>query len=126
MWDQMQLLASPCPKCQNLLFPANMYCERCFAGTSDDWQALQEPGYVRSHTVLYQSLHEEPLDRPETIALISWPETRGGIIHWLDDFDPEQLGLGLAVEPVWSQGRVGAMSDISHFRPVGPDWVGNP
>ena len=119
MRDQMQLLASPCPRCHDLLLPAKMYCERCFEETSDNWQVLEGPGYVRSYTVLHQSLDEEPLDEPETVALISWPGARGGIIHRLGEVTPEQLALGLAVESVWSQERVGAMTDISHFRPAG-------
>ena len=120
MRDQMQLLASPCPKCRDLIFPAKMYCERCFEETSGDWQVLEGPGYVRSYTVLHRSLDEEPLEKAEIVALISWPGARGGIIHRLDEAGPEQLALGLAVEPVWSQERVGAMSDIIHFRPASP------
>jgi acetyl-CoA C-acetyltransferase len=42
------------------------------------------------------------------------------------DNTEEQAALGLAVEPVWSQERVGAMTDISHFRPAGPDFAENP
>lgn len=126
MRDQMQLLASPCPQCGDLLFPAKMYCERCFEETSDDWQVLEGPGYVISYTVLHQSLDEEPLDEPETVALISWPGVRGGIIHRLGEVTPEETALGLAVEPVWAQERVGSMTDITHFRPAAGGQPGNP
>ena len=40
MRDHQQLLASPCPKCQDRLLPPKMYCERCFEETSDDWVPL--------------------------------------------------------------------------------------
>ena len=79
--DQQQILASPCPKCNDRLLPPKIYCERCFEETSDEWIALEGPGYIRSFTVLYRSLEEEPLDVAEIVALISWNGVRGGIIH---------------------------------------------
>ena len=40
------------------------------------------------------------------------------MIHRVLGVDPNQVTLGMAVEPVWADTRLGAMSDISHFRPV--------
>ena len=116
MRDGRQILVSPCPKCQDRLLPPKMYCERCFEETSDDWLPLEGPGYIRSFTVLHQSLDEEPLDRPTVVALISWEGIRGGLIHRLLGIDPAQVTTGMAVEPVWAEERTGALSDISHFR----------
>ena len=83
MRDNQQLLASPCPRCADFLLPPKMYCERCFEETSDDWVALEGPGYVRSFTVLHLDLDEEPLQTPLIVAMVSWPEARGGLIHRL-------------------------------------------
>ena len=116
--DEQQILASPCPKCADLLLPPKMYCERCFEETSDDWAPVEGPGYVRSFTVLHQSLDEEPLDVPEIVALIGWPGVRGGIIHRLNGVIASEVAFGMAVEPVWAEERTGAMADISHFKPV--------
>ena len=117
--DQQQILASPCPKCHDRLLPPKMYCERCFEETSDDWAPLQGAGYIRSFTVLHHSLDEEPLEVAEVVALIGWPEVRGGIIHQVKGMAPDRVTLGMAVEPVWAEERTGAMTDISHFRPAG-------
>lgn len=118
MRDNQHLLASPCPKCADFLLPPKMYCERCFEETTDDWVVLEGPGYVRSFTVLHRDLDEEPLQTPLIVAMVSWPEARGGLIHRLGGVEPDEVELGMAVEPVWSQERTGAMSDIDHFRPV--------
>ncbi|MDA0264401.1 MAG: Zn-ribbon domain-containing OB-fold protein [Chloroflexi bacterium] len=118
MRDNQQLLASPCPQCADFLLPPKMYCERCFEETSSDWLALEGPGYVRSFTVLHRDLEEQPLETPVVVAMVSWPEARGGLIHRLGDIDPAEVELGMEVEPVWSEERTGAMSDITHFRPV--------
>lgn len=120
MRDRRQLLASPCPKCHDRLLPPKMYCERCFEETSDDWVLLAGPGYIRSFTVLHRSLDEEPLDTPEVVALVSWQGVRGGLVHRLREIAPEAVAIGMAVEPVWAEQRVGAMSDISHFRSARP------
>ncbi len=116
MRDDRQILVSPCPKCHNRLLPPKMYCESCFEETSGEWETLSGPGYVRSFTVLHQSLDEEPLDFPEVVILVSWEGPRGGLIHRLRGVDPSQVITGMAVEPVWAEQRVGAMTDISHFR----------
>ena len=117
--DQQQILASPCPKCHDRLLPPKMYCERCFEETSDDWAPLEGPGYIRSFTVLHHSLDETPLEVAEVVALISWPQARGGIIHRIEGVAPDTVCLGMTVEPVWAEERTGAMTDISHFRPAG-------
>lgn len=118
MRDGRQLLASPCPKCRERILPPKMYCERCFEETSDDWAPVDGPGYVRSFTVVYKSLEEEPLDPPVIVALVSWEGVRGGLVHRIEGVSPEQVTMGMAVEPEWAEERMGAMSDISHFRPV--------
>ncbi|MEK7806507.1 MAG: Zn-ribbon domain-containing OB-fold protein [Chloroflexota bacterium] len=116
--DWRRILASPCPKCRDRLLPPKMYCERCFEETSEDWVPVEGPGYLRSFTVLHRSLEEEALDPPVVVALVGWPGVRGGLIHRVLGVDPNQVTLGMAVEPVWADTRLGAMSDISHFRPV--------
>jgi uncharacterized OB-fold protein len=118
MRDDRQILVSPCPKCRHRLMPPKMYCERCFEETSDQWESLSGPGYIRSFTVMHQSLEEAPLATPEIVVLVSWEGVRGGLIHRLREVDPAEVSIGMAVEPVWSDHRVGAMSDINHFRPA--------
>lgn len=117
--DRRQLLASPCTSCQDLLLPPKMYCERCFEETSLEWQALTGPGYVRSFTVVHQSLDETPLETPEIVALVSWRGVRGGLIHRLGEISPEAVTTGMPVEAVWAENRVGALTDIYYFRPTG-------
>jgi uncharacterized OB-fold protein len=118
MRDQQQILVSPCPKCRSRLLPPKMYCEACFEETSDAWEALSGPGFIRSFTIVHRSLEEELLETPEVVALVAWEGVRGGLIHRLREVAPGAVALGMAVEPVWAGERVGAMSDISHFRPA--------
>lgn len=116
--DQRQILVSPCPRCLSRLLPPKMYCQRCFEATLDQWEPLSGPGYVRSFTVLHRSLDDEPLEPPEIVALVGWNSARGGLLHRLREVEPASVTLGMAVEPVWAEQRIGAMSDITHFRPA--------
>ena len=116
MRDDRQIMVSPCPRCRRRLLPPKMYCQQCFEKTSDQWEVLAGPGYVRSFTVVHRSLEEEPLEVPEVVVLVSWDGVRGGLLHRLREVDPAEVSIGMAVEPVWAGQRIGAMSDISHFR----------
>jgi uncharacterized OB-fold protein len=58
------------------------------------------------------------MDPPEIVVLVSWEGVRGGLIHRLREVTPQEVTIGMAVEPVWAEERVGAMADISHFRPA--------
>ena len=116
--DEKRILTSPCPKCLDRLLPPKIYCERCFTETSDDWAAVDGPGYLRSFTVLHRSLDDEPLEAPVFVGLIGWRGARGGLVHRLEVPAGAEVSLGMAVEPVWADQRTGGMSDISHFRPV--------
>jgi uncharacterized OB-fold protein len=118
MRDDQQILVSPCPKCHSRLLPPKMYCEACFEETSDTWEPLSSPGFIRSFTVVHRSLEEELLETPEVVVLVSWEGVRGGLIHRLSEIELDRVALGMKVEPVWAGERVGAISDISHFRPV--------
>ena len=80
--------------------------------------ALEGPGYVRSFTVPHRDLDEGPLETPLIVAMVSWPEARGGLIHRLGEVEPDEVELGMAVEPAWFRDRTGAMSDTGHFRPI--------
>ena len=68
--------------------------------------------------LLEEWLEDERLQAPEVVALVSWEGVRGGLVHRIGEVAPEAVTIGMAVEPVWAEQRVGAMSDISHFRPV--------
>jgi uncharacterized protein len=119
MRDQQQILVSPCPKCHSRLLPPKMYCQSCFEETSDNWEPLAGPGFIRSFTIVRRSLEEELLETPEIVVLVSWEGVRGGLIHRLREIEPAgRVTIGMAVEPVWAAERAGGMSDISHFRPV--------
>ena len=116
MRDEARLLASRCPKCNEVSLPPKMYCERCFEETAD-WVEVSGPGYVKTYTVLHISLDEVPLDQPEVVAVIGWEGVRGGLIHRLRGMEPDQLKVGMEVELVWSDQRTGSLEDIHHFRP---------
>ena len=119
--DERRILVSPCSKCQDRLLPPKTYCERCFEETTDEWISLEGPGYLRSFTVMHRTLDEETLDTPIVVGLIGWHDVRGGLIHRVEVAGLAEVSLGMAVEPVWSEERTGAMSDISHFRPAARD-----
>ena len=117
MRDQKQILAARCPSCGDTFLLPMIYCEGCFEETQE-WSPVQGPGYVKTYTILHRSLDEDPLGHPIVAALIAWEGVRGGLIHKLDGIEPQDVEIGLAVEPKWAKERTGSLEDIRFFRPT--------
>ena len=115
MRDESRLMASRCPRCQEAFLPAKLYCERCFVETAD-WLPVEGPGHVNTYTVLHQTLDEEPLEEPEVVAFIAWQGIRGGLVHRVAGPGAHMIKIGMTVEPVWAEERMGNLHDILYFR----------
>lgn len=117
--EKGQFLATVCLECDVTHMPPRLYCEQCFA-LLDEWIEVAPVGHVHTFTVLYQDLDEQPLGEPRVIAFVTFDEADGGLVHDLGQVEPEDVHLGMAVEPVLKpQGqRRGAITDIAFFRPV--------
>jgi uncharacterized OB-fold protein len=114
-----RFMATICPECDITYLPPRLYCEECFARL-DDWVEVRPVGHVYTFTVLHQSLDEEPLPRPRILAFIHLDDTDGGLVHTLDEVEPEDVYLGMPVEPVFKAKaeRKGSITDIEYFRPA--------
>ncbi len=115
--DNRRLLASRCPKCREAFLPPKIYCELCFEETTE-WTPVEGPGYVKTFTLVHLSLDEEPLEEPETVAMIGWEGIRGGLLHRVARVEVDDALMGMAVEPVWEEERTGSLADIRHFQPA--------
>ena len=118
MRDHKRLLASQCPSCGEAFIPPKIYCERCFEETTE-WVPVQGPGYVKSFTMLHESLDGQRLAAPQVVAFVGWEGFQGGLVHRIEDINSEEVKIGIAVEPVWAHKRMGGIDDIAHFRPAG-------
>ena len=121
MRDEQQLLAAAVPEMRRPSAPGQNVLRAMLPGDRRRLGPDGGAGLRAQFTVLHRDLEEQPLDPPVVVALISWPNARGGLVHRLDEVTPANVTIGMAVEPAWASERTGALTDISHFRPAGLD-----
>ena len=114
--DKGKLVGTRCPSCGKTYVPARMYCEPCFERRTEE-VALPLTGEVTTFTVCRRDLDERPIAEPQVIAHIRIDGAEGGLVHWIAAA-PEAVRIGMRVEAVLAKKRVGALTDIEHFRPV--------
>jgi uncharacterized OB-fold protein len=115
--DEGVIMGTNCPACDLTYVPARIFCERCLASL-ETWQDVGTIGEVYTFTILFVDKDGLPLDEPEIIAFIQIGD--GGLVHRLGDIEAEDVEFGLAVEAVFKpkKSREGAITDITHFRPI--------
>jgi acetyl-CoA C-acetyltransferase len=113
-----KILGRECRRCERVLVPPRMFCERCFRET-DAWIEVEHSGTVQTYSICHVSWDMQPLDPPEIPAVISIDGSDGGFLHMLGEVDPDEVRIGMEVEAVWRPvgERTGSILDIAHFRP---------
>ena len=117
--DEGRFLGTRCEACDLVYVPATMFCERCFAQL-DEWVQVSNLGTVFTYTILYRDLDNQLMDPPAILAYVKLEGSTGGLVHYLSEGEPEDVYVGLEVEPVFKDAaeREGSILDIEHFRPV--------
>jgi len=113
-----KILGRECRRCERVLVPPRMFCERCFRET-DGWIEVEHTGTVQTYSICHVSWDMQPLESPEIPAVVSIDGSDGGLLHLLGEVDPEVVHIGMDVEAVWKPlgERIGSILDIAHFRP---------
>ncbi|MEN3045538.1 MAG: zinc ribbon domain-containing protein [Candidatus Hydrothermales bacterium] len=101
-----------CKGCKSIIIPPRIYCEDCFEKI-EKFIDVEGPFLVLSFTEIYFDLDGKPLERPYKVGFMVMPNSKGGIIHFLD---PEvEICCGDYVKPIFSEKRVGSIKDIKYF-----------
>lgn len=116
-----KLMGTACLTCDIVYVPPRLYCERCFDHL-DEWVEVPPTGRVYTFTVVHLDLDAKPLPEPRMMAFVQLDGADGGLVHFLDEAEPEDICIGMRVEAVFKDKaeRKGSILDIAHFRPVTP------
>lgn len=114
-----QFLATVCLDCDITYMPPRLYCEECFSHL-DEWVDVTALGHVHTFTVVHRDLDNDPLAEPRIMAFVTLEDSDGGMVHYLDEIEPEDVYLGMRVEAVLKakEEREGSINDVKYFRPV--------
>jgi uncharacterized protein len=115
-----RLIARSCRKCERVMIPPRMFCERCFRPT-DDWVYVKDTGTVNTFSLCYVSWDVRRLKQPEIPAVIEIDgASRGmGILHLISKVAPRDVHVGMRVTAVWrtASKRTGSITDIAYWMP---------
>jgi uncharacterized OB-fold protein len=116
-----RLIARSCHKCQRIMIPPRMFCERCFRPT-DDWVYLKDTGTVNTFSLCYVSWDVRRLKTPEIPAVIEIDGASPGmgILHLIRKVKPKRVHVGMRVVAVWKTpaARTGSVTDIAFWKPI--------
>jgi uncharacterized OB-fold protein len=116
-----RLIARSCRKCERVMIPPRMFCERCFRPT-DEWVYVKDAGTVNTFSLCYVSWDVRRLKQPEIPAVIEIDGASPGmgILHLIRKVNPKNVHIGMRVAAVWKppSQRTGSITDIAYWTPA--------
>ncbi len=115
--DKKETLAKRCDHCGTTFMPPRSLCDHCYKKTGP-WVKAGPQGAVTSFTVVRYYEPHLPVRTPFIMAMIKLDGADTSLTHILQDVAPEDVYIGMRVEPVWAEKRQARISDIAYFRPA--------
>lgn len=117
--DRGTFLATRCEDCDITYVPPKAFCDRCFEAL-DDYIDVGTVGYVETFTISFQNMDGSAKKHPRILAMVRIEGTDGGLIHYLEGIDWEEICIGMPVKAIFKPkpGRTGSIEDIVGFGPV--------
>jgi Predicted nucleic-acid-binding protein containing a Zn-ribbon len=117
--NEAQLYAAYCKNCDLIFFPVRGFCLKC-GNEVKELKKIKNEGIVVSYTIAKIDSYGKELEKPKIIALISFENVKGYLIHFLDEIQYDKLRIGLKVIPVFKEynERNGSLTDIKYFKPA--------
>ena len=115
--DNKRILAIRCNVCNKVYMPPRLTCKTCFTNMSE-WVELDGKGTLLTYTTVH---YDEPVlgrEAPVVYGVMKLDGADTGFVHFINEVGPEELRIGLRVEPVFRKERSGSILDIKYFRPI--------
>ncbi len=118
--DRGAFLGARCEKCDITYVPPRTYCEKCFDRLEDSYVNVEPTGTVHTFTVLNKNLDGSTKKEPVIMAMVRLDGTDGGVVHYLGGVKQDQVCIGMRVKAILKPKteRIGAITDIKHFKPL--------
>lgn len=114
--DRGKITGSKCSGCQSIYLPPRIYCEKCFTN-SEEFVEIENKGEIYTFCIVKYDNEGNKLKEEQIYALIKFPGVTGGLIHRIGEVRPEDVNIGMKVEAVLREKRIGHIDDIIYFRP---------
>ncbi|MBI4056758.1 MAG: Zn-ribbon domain-containing OB-fold protein [Elusimicrobia bacterium] len=116
-----KLIARKCHKCQRVMIPPRIFCEKCFRDT-DEWVYVKDTGRVNTFSVCFVTWDMKRIKKPQIPSVIEIDgASKGmGFLHMIHCPDWKKVHVGMKVKAVWKPKgkRQGAITDILYWVPI--------
>lgn len=116
--DNKKIVGTKCKVCNRVYLPARPTCYRCFAPMNDIVE-VSNNGVLTTYTVVYQPEPSHPTEPPFIYGIIKLDGADTGIAHIVSGIKPENIEVGMKLEAVFREKRIGSILDIKYFKPIG-------
>src|ERR1044072_2596127 len=101
-----------------VVLPPPAFAPVTHAATTD-FVEVEPTGTVTSWSWVSEPVAGQPFDRPFAFALVTLDGADVPFLHALDAASPDEVSTGMRVQVRWADERVGAITDIVCFEPLG-------
>jgi uncharacterized OB-fold protein len=115
--DNKKIMGTKCPSCNRVYVPARSVCKECF-GQLDEWVEVSDTGTLLTHTVAQEPSSVQPKEPPVVYGIVQLDGADTGLVHLLGEVKPDQLQIGMKMQAVFAEERVGSILDIKYFKPA--------
>lgn len=116
---QKQFLARTCPSCEMVYFPSPEQCARCLVALGEPF-ALEGRGEIETFCIVNFPFPGQLFKPPYVVAHLTLHGAGNRLMHRIMEIEPDDVVLGMEVEPVWVDDAdlEPSMASIRYFRPV--------
>ncbi|MCX5999105.1 MAG: Zn-ribbon domain-containing OB-fold protein [Chloroflexi bacterium] len=115
--DNKKIMGLRCPQCNRVYVPPRATCKRCF-GKLSEWCEVSDKGTLLAYAISHQANAAQPVQPPIVYGIVQLDGADTGIVHMIGEVDCERLHVGLRLQAVFKDKRVGDILDIKHFKPL--------
>ncbi|WP_034269379.1 Zn-ribbon domain-containing OB-fold protein [Haloechinothrix halophila] len=116
---ERKLIARRCAGCGQVYLPPPEFCSRCLTELEAPFE-LDGRGAISTFCVVSFPFPGQRIDPPYVVAHIQPHGAGTRLMHLVREIEPEDVHIGLEVEPVWvpDDELDTSLLSISHFRPT--------
>ncbi|WP_346384657.1 Zn-ribbon domain-containing OB-fold protein [Nocardioides sp.] len=117
---ERKLLARRCPGCSQVYLPPPEFCSRCLTELEAPFE-LDGRGTIATFCVVSFPFPGQTIEAPYVVAHIHHHGADTRLMHLIGDVAPDEVRIGMEVEPVWvgEDQLTTSMTSIRHYRPTG-------
>jgi len=115
--DRKRILGIKCPKCKIVFVPPRSICGRCLSSL-EEWVEVSDKGTLQTYTMVHYASPVQPACTPLIYGIIKLDGADTALGHMINEVSYENLRVGMRVQAVFKEERVGNMLDILYFKPI--------